>query len=82
MNIYHDNTEALLVMAQAYNKNSMTTNMTQYAKKMEDSIFVKTDEFKNLLVRVINDDAYVFNYVDIYLLAMKYKLPIILNSLE
>lgn len=77
---YHDNTEALLVMAQAYNKNSMTTNMTQYAKKMEDSIFVKTDEFKNLLVRVINDDAYVFNYVDIYLLAMKYKLPIILVS--
>jgi len=76
----HDYTEALLVMAQAYNKTRLTTIMTQYATKMKSSIFVKTDEFKNLLMRIINDDAYVFNYVDIYLLAMKYELPIILVS--
>ena len=77
----HELTEALLGMVMENNKTpSMTALMKPYVDKMKTSRFEKTNEFKDLLASVINDDDYIISYIDRYLLTLKYDLPIILVS--
>jgi hypothetical protein len=77
----HELTEALLGMIIENNKTpSMTALMKPYVDKIKTSLFKKTDEFKDLLTSIINNDDYIISYIDIYLLALKYELPIILVS--
>jgi hypothetical protein len=77
----HELTEALLGMFIENNKTpSMTALMKPYVDKIKTLPFEKTPEFKDLLRSIINNDDYIISYIDIYLLALKYELPIILVS--
>ena len=75
--LYFENeyTEALLRLVYQYNKNPI---MKDIIEKLDTSVFLKTEEFKNLLSDIINNEDYYITYIDIYLIAYKYKLPIIL----
>ena len=77
----HELTEALLGMVMENNKTPpMTELMKDYVEKMKTSRFEQTNEFKKLLSDIINNNNYIISYIDIYLLTLKYDLPIILVS--
>tara|TARA_B110000977_G_C11024791_1_gene472740 strand:- start:1051 stop:1614 length:564 start_codon:yes stop_codon:yes gene_type:complete len=61
-------------------KNTKLNNHAEMQKlmdKLNTSPFLKTDEFKELISNVINSSDFLVGYLDIYLIAKKFDLPII-----
>ena len=61
-------------------KNTKLNNhaeMQMLMDKLNTSPFLKTDEFKELISNVINSSDFLVGYLDIYLIAKKFDLPII-----
>ena len=73
----YTNTQALLFFIKQHIK---LKNMEPLINKISTKDFIKNQEFKNLLSTFINSPDYFITYIDLYLLAKKYDLPIILIS--
>ena len=77
----HEYTEALILTNLQINK-KLVENSSSIGSviktKLKTSPFLKTQEFKLLLSELINSPDFFITYMDIYLIAKKFTLPIIL----
>ena len=73
----HTNTDTLLFFIKKHIK---LKNMEPLINKISVKNFIKNQEFKDLLSKFINSPDYYITYIDLYLLAKKYDLPIIVIS--
>ena len=77
----HEYTEALILTNLQINK-KLVENSSSIGSviktKLNTSPFLKTQEFKLLLSELINSPDFFITYMDIYLIAKKFNLPIIL----
>ena len=79
----HEYTESLIYLMKEINPKLKNTKLNNHAEmqklmdKLNTSPFLKTDEFKELISNVINSSDFLVGYLDIYLIAKKFDLPII-----
>ena len=77
----HEYTESLIKLMSKINstfKNNQDNAMNLLMNELKTSSFLKIEKFKKLIYNVINSSNFYVTYLDYYLIAKKFNLPIIL----